>query len=138
MPNALIYILLFTLFSCTSCQQDTEKTALISSSEENASLSVVENKQKINNGLKRGDLLRVEVQNLRLREHEQLEAKVLRHLPEGSELYFMGEISSDSVTAQLRGEKYYAPFYRVKTELGYLGWVHAAAVKKQASDLKGS
>ncbi|WBM75313.1 hypothetical protein [Saprospira grandis] len=138
MPNALIYILLFALFSCFSCQQDTEKTALISPLEENASLSVVENKQKINNGLKRGDLLRVEVQNLRLREHEQLEAKVLRHLPEGSELYFMGDISSDSVTVQLRGKKYYAPFYRVKTELGYLGWVHAAAVKKQASDLKGS
>lgn len=138
MPNILLFIILLALFSCLACEQDKEKKVLIKSLEEKALLSASTSKLKINSGLKRGDLFSVEVQNLRLREHQRLDSKVLRHLSEGSELYFMGQISKDSVTVQLRGKKYHAPFYRVKTELGYLGWVHAAALKKQDPALKGS
>lgn len=77
MPNALIFIILFMLFSCLACEQDKEKKRGEQSIEEKAYLSVVDSKPKVDSGLKRGDLFRVEVQNLRLREHQQLDAKVL-------------------------------------------------------------
>ncbi|OHD55192.1 MAG: hypothetical protein A2Y33_05265 [Spirochaetes bacterium GWF1_51_8] len=72
------------------------------------------------------------VDKLNLRDKPSLDSKVLYQFAEGEDLSYLGKKTSDTVTIELRGVKYTAPWVLVKSKTGKEGWVFAGAVKKKA------
>lgn len=71
---------------------------------------------------------RANVEDLRIRESADLNAKVIEKVAIGTLLKDLKQQSDTEVEVELQGEKKKAPFYRVKTASGKEGWVHGAGV----------
>lgn len=71
---------------------------------------------------------RANVEDLRIRESADLNAKVIEKVAIGTLLKDLKQQSDTEVEVELQGEKKKAPFYRVKTASGKDGWVHGAGV----------
>lgn len=68
------------------------------------------------------------VSNLRVREQPDLESKVISMLQEGEKVVFLGEKSNNTESVVLRGQKITAPFFKIKTLGGEIGWVFGGAI----------
>lgn len=71
------------------------------------------------------------VDNLRIRELPKLSAKTVTTVKEGAVLEYMGEVSDEKITLELRGETKTEPFIKIKTTKGKVGWVYKGAVSDQ-------
>ncbi len=78
--------------------------------------------------LQKGQSAYVLVNNLRLRKNHDLESNVTAMLNEGEEVIYLGEVSKNQEEIELRGEKKRAPFYKVKTKNGKIGWIYGGAL----------
>jgi hypothetical protein len=79
-------------------------------------------------GPKKGQTAYILVNNLRLRQNHDLKSKVIAMLKEGEEVIYLGEVSDNKEEIELRGEQKVAPFYRVKTDKGNIGWAYGGAL----------
>lgn len=68
------------------------------------------------------------VDRLRIRQAPDLSAAVVVMVEEGAALTFLGEVSEQTATVELRGKTTTAPFLKVKTNNGQEGWVHESAL----------
>ena len=70
------------------------------------------------------------VDKLRVRAVPGLESKAefVDVLDEGEKVAFLGEKSSENFEVALRGRTMKAPFYKVKTQKGKIGWIFAGAL----------
>ena len=73
------------------------------------------------------------VDKLRVRKVPGLESKregaqFVDVLDEGEKVTFLGEKSENMYEVKLRGRKMKAPFYKIKTKKGEIGWIYAGAL----------
>ena len=81
------------------------------------------------------------VDNLRVREVPNLDskrqgAKFVDVLDEGEKVFFLGEKSSETYQVELRGRSMNAPFYKVRTKKGKIGWIFAGALSSFPIDVE--
>lgn len=69
------------------------------------------------------------VEDLRVRENPDLNAKVIDGLKEGETAKYFGEKTSFTTVSSLRGINYNEPWYKVQTSRGKIGWVYGGGVK---------
>lgn len=81
------------------------------------------------------------VENLRVRAAPNLDskrqgAKFVDVLDEGEKVTFLGEKSSETFEVKLRGRTMNAPFYKVRTKKGEIGWIFAGALSSFPIDVE--
>jgi len=78
--------------------------------------------------------LTTSLDNVRLRDAPGEEAKVLQHLPKGTVLYDLGEVSDFTTKVRLRGIELNEPWLKVRTESGTTGWVYGGVLNFTMND----
>jgi hypothetical protein len=73
------------------------------------------------------------VNDLRVRELPKMDAKVVATLKQGDKMTGTGNVSTDKVTVDLRGQKVTDAFYEVTIAAGVKGWVFGGAVAKEGT-----
>ena len=63
-------------------------------------------------------------------------AKFVDVLDEGEKVFFLGEKSSETYQVKLRGRSMNAPFYKVRTKKGEIGWIFAGALSSFPIDVE--
>ena len=63
-------------------------------------------------------------------------AKFVDELDEGEKVFFLGEKSSETFEVKLRGRTMNAPFYKVRTKKGEIGWIFAGALSSFPIDVE--
>ena len=63
-------------------------------------------------------------------------AKFVDVLDEGEKVFFLGEKSSETFEVKLRGRTMNAPFYKVRTKKGEIGWIFAGALSSFPIDVE--
>lgn len=77
-----------------------------------------------------GQVFYAVVNNLNVRNSPNLSSKAFTMIKEGEKVIFQNEVSTNKVTATLRGKSYTAPFLKVQLNDEYksTGWIFAAAL----------
>jgi hypothetical protein len=73
--------------------------------------------------------LYVWLRNFRIREQPDLSSKVIDLLQFAEEVVYLGEVSDTKSQITLRGKTYNAPWIKIKTKDGNIGWVYSVGVK---------
>ena len=73
--------------------------------------------------------LYVWLDNFRLREQPDLASKVIDHLHFANEVEYLGEISDIESKVTIRGQAYIAPWIKIKTQSGKIGWAYSVGFK---------
>ena len=75
--------------------------------------------------------LYVWLDNFRIREKPDLSSKIVDHLQFADEVKYLGEISGIKSKITIRGITYNAPWIKIKTKGGKIGWVYSVGLKKE-------
>ncbi len=73
--------------------------------------------------------LYVWLNNFRIREQPDLSSKVIELLQFADEVDYLGEMSDTKYRITLRGKMYNAPWIKIKTKDGKIGWIYSVGVK---------
>lgn len=137
-----ILVFILTTLAFSACQQNS--AGYQNSLEKNKSDSIKtavdqEDSSALSKTPQKGQTAYILVNNLRLRQQHDLKSKVIAMLKEGEEVIYLGEVSDNEEEVELRGEKKSAPFYRVKTAKGNIGWAYGGALsfKAEAPEVEG-
>jgi len=122
------------LFSCGDIEESINKT--IDRSEE----KIEEKKEEVRTKIEIKEFY-AWVDKLRVRAVPGLEskrqgAKFVDVLDEGEKVTFLGEKSSETFEVKLRGKTMNAPFYKVRTRNGKIGWIFAGALSSFPIDVE--
>ena len=122
------------IFSCGDIEESINKTT------ESLENKIEEKKEKIRTKIEIKEFY-AWVDKLRVRAVPGLEskrqgAKFVDVLDEGEKVTFLGEKSSETFEVSLRGRTMNAPFYKVRTKKGKIGWIFAGALSSFPIDVE--
>jgi hypothetical protein len=122
------------IFSCGDIEESINKTT------ESLENKIEEKKEKIRTKIEIKEFY-AWVDKLRVRAVPGLEskrqgAKFVDVLDEGEKVTFLGEKSSETFEVSLRGRTMNAPFYKVRTKNGKVGWIFAGALSSFPVDVE--
>ena len=114
------------LFSCGDIEESINKTI------DRSNEKIEEKKEEVRTKIEIKEFY-AWVDKLRVRAVPGLEskkqgAKFVDVLDEGEKVTFLGEKSSETYEVKLRGRTMNAPFYKVRTKKGEIGWIFAGAL----------
>lgn len=137
-----ILVFVLTTLALSACMQSTANDQNTIEKDMKDASTVVNQTDSSNiakNSPSKGQTAYILVNNLRLRQNHDLKSKVIAMLKEGEEVIYLGEVSENEEEVELRGEKKSAPFYRVKTQKGNIGWAYGGALsfKAEAPEVEG-
>ena len=122
------------IFSCGDIKESINKTT------ESSEKKIEEKKAKVRTKIEIKEFY-AWVDKLRVRAVPGLEskkqgAKFVDVLDEGEKVTFLGEKSSETYEVKLRGRTMNAPFYKVRTKKGEIGWIFAGALSSFPIDVE--
>ncbi|MFN0204582.1 MAG: SH3 domain-containing protein [Bacteroidia bacterium] len=137
-----ITITLFMLLALVACQKGSEKAAETTAAETTAETTAAETTAeaaapKVDSAVAKPAPVITSyvavVNDLRLRETPKLDGKVLATLKQGDKMTGTGNVSTEKVTVDLRGQKLTDVFYEVTAANGVKGWAFAGAVAAEGT-----
>ena len=122
------------LFSCGDIEESINKTI------DRSNEKIEEKKEEVRTKIEIKEFY-AWVDKLRVRAVPGLEskrqgAKFVDVLDEGEKVTFLGEKSSETFEVKLRGRTMNAPFYKVETKKGKVGWIFAGALSSFPIDVE--
>ena len=122
------------IFSCGDIEESINKTT------ESSESKIEEKKEEVRTKIEIKEFY-AWVDNLRVRDVPGLEskrqgAKFVDVLDEGEKVTFLGEKSSETFEVSLRGRTMNAPFYKIRTKKGKIGWIFAGALSSFPIDVE--
>ena len=122
------------LFSCGDIEESINKTT------DRSNEKIEEKKEEVRTKIEIKEFY-AWVDKLRVRAVPGLEskrqgAKFVDVLDEGEKVTFLGEKSSETFEVKLRGRTMNAPFYKVRTRNGKIGWIFAGALSSFPIDVE--
>jgi len=130
----LFTVLSVLIFACSNIEESINKTT------ESSKNKIEEKKEKVRTKIEIKEFY-AWVDKLRVRAVPGLEskkqgAKFVDVLDEGEKVIFLGEKSSENFEVKLRGRTMNAPFYKVRTKKGKIGWIFAGALSSFPIDVE--
>jgi len=130
----LFTVLSVLIFACSNIEESINKTT------ENLENKIEEKKEEVRTKIEIKEFY-AWVDKLRVRAVPGLEskrqgAKFVDVLDEGEKVTFLGEKSSETFEVSLRGRTMNAPFYKVETKKGKVGWIFAGALSSFPIDVE--
>jgi len=127
----LFTVLSVLIFVCSNIEESINKTT------ENLENKIEEKKEEVRTKIEIKEFY-AWVDNLRVRAVPGLKrkAEIVDILDEGEKVTFLGEKSSETFEVSLRGRTMNAPFYKVETKKGKVGWIFAGALSSFPIDVE--
>ena len=119
------------IFSCGDIEESINKTT------ESSESKIEEKKEEVRTKIEIKEFY-AWVDNLRVRAVPGLKrkAEIVDILDEGEKVTYLGEISPETYEVKLRGRTMNAPFFKVRTKKGKIGWIFAGALSSFPIDVE--
>ena len=122
----LFTVLSVLIFACSNIEESINKTT------ESSKNKIEEKKEKVRTKIEIKEFYawvdKLNVRSVPGLKTKKQGAKFVDRLDEGEKVTFLGEKSSETYEVNLRGRTMNAPFYKVRTKKGKIGWIFAGAL----------